>query len=78
MNFKCDECGGIMFEVAHKHNAFSISNPVSIFVGSSDLNWTSDPWDEEYYATCIGCGKEWMAGSYNGLKDYMKDLGVLS
>jgi hypothetical protein len=77
MKFKCPECGGIMFEVAYKDNRFAITNPISIFTESSRLKWTSDPIDEEYYAICTGCNKEWMAGSYDGLKNEMKKDGVL-
>jgi hypothetical protein len=77
VKFMCDECGGIMFEVVHKDNRFAISNSISVFVEASKLKWTSDPIDEEYYAICSGCNKEWMAGSYDRLKDEMIKGGVL-
>lgn len=77
MKFKCDNCGGIMFEISHKNNQFSITNPMSMLIETKGLRWTSDPIDEEYYAICCGCSKEWMAGSLDKLKNIMAEARVL-
>ncbi len=66
-----------MFEIAHKNNQFSITNIMSMFIETSKLRWTSDPIDEEYYAICCGCSKEWTAGSLNSLRDIMIEARVL-